>query len=294
MDGKVSPRLGIVILMIAATSFAANHVAARAAFDHGTTVAAAVVTRATTTALVLLLVMQLQRVAIVVPRAQVPRLLATGVMVAVQSYCLYSAIARIPAALALIVFQMSAMIYMLTVWAMGKEKAKPSALGPMLLALAGLALALDLRPEQLAVRWAELGEGILWALGAVASFVFVYYSNAFVLNGIDGRTRTCLMTAVTAVLMLVYGLTANAFSFPRDGTGWTGLVLLSVFYCIAMTMTFTVIPKVPSSTTVALNFEPIAALALAWLILGQSISLSQVVGCFMAVGAIAWMGGKKH
>src|SRR5687767_15655168 len=62
MQGKVTPAVGIVILMVAATSFAANHVSARIAFDHGASVAAGVVTRATGTALVLLLLMKVQGV----------------------------------------------------------------------------------------------------------------------------------------------------------------------------------------------------------------------------------------
>ena len=107
MQGKLTPAAGIVILMVAATSFAANHVSARVAFDHGASVAAGVLTRATGTALVLLLLMKLQGVAIAVPRALMPRLAGAGVLVAVQSYCLYSAVALIPAALALLVFQTS-------------------------------------------------------------------------------------------------------------------------------------------------------------------------------------------
>jgi drug/metabolite transporter (DMT)-like permease len=110
MQGKLTPAAGIVILMVAATSFAANHVSARVAFDHGASVAAGVLTRATGTALGLVLLMKLQGVAMVVPRALLPRLAGAGVLVAVQSYCLYSAVALIPAALALLVFQTSAML----------------------------------------------------------------------------------------------------------------------------------------------------------------------------------------
>src|SRR5262245_29898082 len=128
MDGKLSPATGIVILMVAATCFAANHVSARIAFDHGASVAAGVVTRATGTALVLLVLMKLQGVSLSVPRALLPRLAGAGLLVAIQSFCLYSAVARIPAALALLVFQTSAMLYLLLSWAMGKEKARASAL----------------------------------------------------------------------------------------------------------------------------------------------------------------------
>jgi drug/metabolite transporter (DMT)-like permease len=242
---------------------------------------------------VLLLLMKVQGVVIAVPRALMPRLAGAGVLVAVQSYCLYSAVALIPAALALLVFQTSAMLYLLLSWALGKEKPHAAALAPMLLALAGLALVLDIRPDELAARWREIGTGVCWAFAGAVSFAFVYYLNANALKALDGRLRTFCMTAVTAVVVLVGGAATDALVAPRDATGWLGLALLTVFYCIAMTTTFTVLPKVPAASTAALNFEPIALLALAWIVLGQAVTPLQIAGAFLTVGAIAWLGMAK-
>jgi drug/metabolite transporter (DMT)-like permease len=44
---------------------------------------------------------------------------------------------------------------------------------------------------------------------------------------------------------------------------------------------------------VALSFEPIALLGLAWLFLGQSVKPLQLVGAILTVGAIAWLGVAK-
>ena len=140
MSTTLSPRLGIVILLVAASCFAANHLSARIAFDHGASVAAAVVVRATATALFLFTLMKVQGVAIAVPKALRGRALLAGLLIASQSYCLYSAVALIPPALALLVFQTSPMLYVLLSWALGAEKPRLSALPPMLLGLAGLVL----------------------------------------------------------------------------------------------------------------------------------------------------------
>jgi drug/metabolite transporter (DMT)-like permease len=43
-----------------------------------------------------------------------------------------------------------------------------------------------------------------------------------------------------------------------------------------------------------LNFEPIAVLVLAWPILGQAVAPLQIVGAFVVVGAIVWMGTGKR
>ena len=81
------------------------------------------------------------------------------------------------------------------------------------------------------------------------------------LKPLDGRLRALVMTSVTAVLALAGGAATDALALPRDGTGWVGLALVTVFYCIALSLLFVVLPKLPPTSSVALNFEPIALLA---------------------------------
>lgn len=288
------PRLGIAALLGVGCAFAANHVSARIAFDHGASVAAGVAVRAAITALVLLALMRVQAVAPAVPRALRGWALGAGVLIATQSYCLYSAVALIPPALALLVFQTSPMLYVLLSWAMRKEAPRWGALAPMVLALAGLVLALDLGFDELEARWAEIGAGVLWAFASGASMTVVYYLNSHVLKPMDARVRTFAMTAVTAVLAIAGGTAAQAIVFPADATGWAGLASLTFFYCIAMISLFFVLPRVPSTSTAALNIEPIALLFLAWLLLGHTVSPLQTVGAFLTVGAIAWLGMSKR
>ena len=85
---KLPLRLGIAFLLGAAVSFAANHLCARIAFDHGASVAAAVAVRATSLALVLLLVMRLRGITLSIPRGLRGRALVAGILLASQSYCL--------------------------------------------------------------------------------------------------------------------------------------------------------------------------------------------------------------
>jgi drug/metabolite transporter (DMT)-like permease len=293
MDAKLAPRTGIVILLGVAVCFAANHIGARLAFDHGASVTSGVAVRATATTLILLALMRAQGVALAVPRELRGRMLLAGVLIASQSFCLYSAIAAIPPALALLVFQTSPMLYVLLTWSLGKEKPSWGAMPPMLLALAGIALALKLDPDRLGARWSEIGAGSAWAFASGASMTIVYYLNANALKPLDGRLRTCLMTAVTAVIVLVAGGATGSLLWPRDATGWTGLAVLAVFYLLAMLSLFFVLPRLPSTSTAALNFEPIALLFLAWIILGHTVTALQLVGAFLTVGAIAWLGLRK-
>jgi drug/metabolite transporter (DMT)-like permease len=203
-------------------------------------------------------------------------------------------VALIPPALALLVFQTSPMLYVLLTWALGKERPRWSALAPMLLALAGLALALNLRPEHLDADWAAIRTGVGWAFASGLSMTVVYYLNANALKPIDGRLRTFAMTAVTAILVIVAGAATGAHALPRDGAGWAGILLLAVFYCVAMISLFFVLPHLPSTSTAALNFEPIALLVLGWLVLGITVTPLQIVGALLTVSAIAWLGVSKR
>jgi drug/metabolite transporter (DMT)-like permease len=287
MEAKLSPGTAIVILLGVASAFASNHLCARIAFDHGASVATGVSVRATFTALFLFFMMRLQGVRIAIPRELRGATLVAGMLIATQSYTLYSAVAIIPPALALLVFQTSPMLYVLLTWALGKEAPRWSALPPMMLALVGLALALNVRAAD------HMAAGVAWAFASGLSMTVVYYLNANALKPLDGRLRTFAMTAVTAVLVIVLAGAAGAQALPRDGAGWTGLALLAVFYCIAMMLLFYVLPRVPATSTAALNFEPIALLVLTWLLLDHTLSPLQIVGAFLTVGAIAWLGVRK-
>ena len=287
MDSKLAPGSSVVILLGVACAFASNHLCARIAFDHGASVATAVSVRATFTALLLFFLMRVQGVRIAIPRELRWPTLVAGILIATQSYSLYSAVALIPPALALLVFQTSPMLYVLLTWALGKEAPRWSALAPMALALVGLAAALNVRTGD------SMAAGVAWAFLSGLSMTVVYYLNANALKSLDGRLRTFAMTAVTAVLVVVGASAAGAQAAPRDGAGWTGLVLLAVFYCIAMMSLFYMLPRVPSTSTGALNFEPIALIALTWIFLGHTITATQLVGALITVGAIAWLGVKK-
>ena len=242
-----------------------------------------------------LALLHIQKVPLAMPGATLARALFSGLLVAVQSFCLYSAVARIPVALALLVFSIFAVLYVLLSWALGRETPSFRALAIMPVALLGLALALDLRIGALGGRWADIGSGVMFAFAAACSFTLVMYFNVHWLKAVDGRARTFIAMAVTALVVLTVGAGANRLSLPADARGWVGLALLALFYGVAITTLFIVLPRLQgAATTVALNFEPIAILLLAWVFLDQTVAPMQIAGAFLVVGAIAWLGAAKR
>ncbi|MGH8764084.1 MAG: DMT family transporter [Burkholderiales bacterium] len=297
MSAKPIPRwAGVVLMMLIATTFGSNHIAARFAFDHGTNVTTAVAFRSAGTALFVLALLLFNGISLRVQKQTFVRALQVGLLLSVQSYCLYSAVAIIPVALALLAFNTHPMALSLLSWASGGERPARRMLVAMPVALAGLALALDVwgRSGDFAGRWAEIGAGVLWATGASLSFAGAMLLTANTLGGMDGRLRSLLTMSVVAVVAIAGGAATGDFVLPADRTGWIALAALTVLYGTAITSLFVVLPKLGAVNNMAiLNFEPIVVLGIAWLLLDQSVVSLQVFGAFVVIGAIMWMGNAK-
>ena len=277
----------------------ANHVAARFAFANGVDVTTAVALRSTVTTLV---------VGFIIWRAQVPRtlsfkhpfaLLAIGLLIAIQSYCLYSAVSKLPVALALLGFNTYPL--WITLWArvIYRHRPEPAVLRAMPIMLLGLALALDVlgAASGLGARaqWEVIGEGVVYALVAAATFGLAMVLTQHEAGDLDGRIRTFSTMATVALLAwLVIGW-ETGLHLPNAPQGWWGLGMLSFLYGTGFTIMFTVLPKVGVvGNSAIMNVEPIFALILAWLLLGQSIAAIQVVGGLVVVATVMYLGLRKR
>lgn len=297
MTATTLPRwLGVSLLLLIAVTFAANHVAARLAFDHGANVATAVAVRSLGTAVFVLLLLRQAGVTLRMPLPTFGRAVAIGLLVSVQSLCLYSAVARIPVALALLAFNTFPLMLGLISWTAGGERPSRRAFVAMPIALAGLALALDVaglaRPAAggAAIGAGTMSAGVAFALGAAATFAAALFLTTRWLGTTDGRLRTLVLMVVVAIVAIAGGAIGGRFDWPRDGTGWFALGLLTALYGSAITALFVLLPRLGAVNNAAvMNFEPIAALLLGWIVLDQRVASIQVVGAFVVIGAIVML-----
>jgi len=289
--------LGILIMLLISCIMGANHIAARIAFDHGVNVTTAVTMRSGGTAIAVLALLLLFRVPLRLPAPALRRALLIGVLLAVQGYCLYSAVARIPVVLALLALNIYPMLLTLITWAAGGARPTPLALGAMAVGLFGLALALDItgRSGDIAGRWQEIGVGLSYALTAALSFSVAMFLSGRWLKDVDGRLRSCLAMATVAVIVGTAGVLSGSLAAPTDTPGWIGLTLLTLFYGSGITAMFIVLPRIAiTSDTGALSFEPIAALFMGWFLLGQGLSPLQGLGAVIVIAAIIVLGTAKR
>ena len=285
-------------LLLIAFMMGANHVAARLAFNHGLDVATAVSFRSAVTAAVVTLLMLWQGVSLRLSVRHKKALPVIGLLVGVQSLCLYSSVARLPVALALLAFNTYPLWTALWARVVYGHRPEPRVLRAMPVMLLGLALALDVLGAAsglgAAVHWGQIGVGVAFALAAAATFGMALVLTQHEAADLDGRLRTACTMALVAVIALAGVSAQGGFHLPHDKLGWLGLAALTFLYGTAFTIMFTVLPKLGVvGNSAIMNIEPIFALALAWAILGQSIAAIQVAGGLVVVATVMCLGLRR-
>ena len=286
-------------LLLIALLMGANHVAARLAFNHGVDVATAVVFRSSITALVDGGLLVVQGVPMRLSAKHRRALPAIGVLIAVQSLCLYSSVARLPVALALLAFNTYPLWTALWARLVYGHRPERRVLLAMPVMLAGLALALDVFGAAsglgAAGQWSRIGAGVAFALAAAATFGIALVFTQHEAGDLDGRLRTASTMGQVALLALLGVAVQGGFHVPNASAGWWGLVGLTLLYGTGFTILFTVLPRLGVvGNSAIMNVEPIFALVLAWAVLGQSVAPSQVAGGLVVVATVMWLGLRRR
>lgn len=285
-------------LLLIAFMMGANHVAARLAFDSGVSVATAVAFRSCVTALVVGLILLAYRVPLSLQARHRKALPLIGLLVGVQSLCLYASVARLPVALALLAFNTYPLWTALWARVVYGQRAAPRVLRAMPVMLIGLALALDVFGAASGLgasgHWSRIGVGVGFALAAAATFGMALVVTQHETADLDGRLRTTTTMAIVAVMALIATSFQGGLALPQVPMGWVGLLGLTFLYGTAFTIMFTVLPRLGVvGNSAIMNIEPIFALVLAWAVLGQSIALVQVAGGLVVVATVMWLGLRK-
>ena len=300
MSATPFPRhIAALILATLACSFAGNHIAARIAFDHDTGLLMAMLCRSGGTLLVLAALVLWQRDSLRLSRAIWSWQLILGLLIAVQSFCIYSAVARIPVGLALLVVNLSPILLALLTWALGGAAPSGRAAMIMGLILFGLVLVLDVPARlsgeaQLDARWVE---GVLFSLTAAGVFAVALWITEHRLSVMPGRVRSMLTMAVVfsaSALAGASGALPGGLGLPNATAGWIALACLVLLYGTAFSMLFILMPRLDIARNApVMNMEPVAGMLLGWLVLGQLLGPLQVLGGLIVVGGIVLLAYRR-
>ncbi|MEZ2720043.1 EamA family transporter [Paenalcaligenes hominis] len=277
--------------MCLGSGFAANHVSARVAFDAGTGLLAAILFRAGLSFITLLWYLIWTKHSLHLPKKLAKWQLTLGVLICLQSLCIFSAVARIPVAIALLVANTFPILLAFLTWALGGPKPSRHSLIIMGVIFFGLIWVLDLptwwiQSTTLDKNWYA---GLSFALGAACCFSFALWITEHKLGLVSGPVRSLYTIAIVLFIIVILALSGtveNSTQLPHNQKGWVALILLGVLYTLSFIGLFVFAPKLNMATnSPAMNIEPVTSLFLAWIVLDQTFSLNQLFG-----GAIVLFG----
>lgn len=284
--------IAILMLLGVGCTFASAHIAARIAFDHDTGLLTAVIFRSGLSLTLLGIIALWSRQSLLISWRLSPWQLALGLMIAIQSISIYSAVSRIPVGIALLVVNTFPAQLALITWGLGGKPPTRKTAMLMGIILIGLLLALDI-PSLLQTDVDNLQQwiiGVGFALLAAFVFAIGLWITEHKLKAIKGSARsfyTMLTVLITTLIAGQLGIMPDEMSLPSSGLGWGMLLLLSSLYAIGFITLFMLAPRLNlSQNAPAMNIEPIASLALGWMILGQQLNLMQIIGGAMVVSCI--------
>lgn len=291
--------IAVLILALLACSFAGNHVAARIAFDHNAGLLLAILCRSGVTILALIPLVIWRRESLRFKPQDWGWQLLMGLLIAIQSFCIYSAVARIPIALTLLVVNLAPILLALLTWVLGGSRPTRRASLLMGLILFGLMLALDL-PSRLSDPSkidANFIEGMLFSLTAAAAFACALWITDNRLGNMSGLVRSMLTLSVVfsaTAIAGVAGLVPDGMSLPTAPAGWIALGSLAVLYGTAFSVLFTLITRLDIARNApVMNMEPVAGLIFGWLILDQFLGGIQIAGGLIVVSGIVMLAYTK-
>jgi drug/metabolite transporter (DMT)-like permease len=282
---------GYIVVIIAALAFAGNNVFAVLSYEGGTTPLTLITFRMVFTLIALIILMKVTHVAIPLPSRERNAAFGLGMLNGVMAFCLMSAFDHIDVGLAILVFYLYPVFTGLGAWLTRQETLNRGIIIGLVGSFGGLALALEVTGEVGNI------QGIALAGGAAILMTCVILLSARVLQTDNARSVTLHMHVSASLLFVVISVIAGEISLPGTTGGWVGFIGVPLFYTIAVATFFAGIAMIGGvRTSLVMNLEPVASIALGFLLLGQVLSPRQLLGAAIVIASVTtvkWLSGRR-
>lgn len=204
-----------------------------------------------------------------------------GVLFSVLIFCLFKAIEANDVPTAVLTYFVYPLLTGLVAAATGLERLRWQGVLCALAAFTGLAIMIGAHPAGLA-----LG-GIAFAIGAACCRTGVLIFTRAFLVGADARLTTWYSVMAQLVIFAAVSLLTQTWQPPQTGGGWIALIALSFVTTVAILFVFVSTIRIgPFRTALLTNFEPMIAMALSAIALGEVITPLQGVGSGTMLAAL--------
>ncbi|MCK6577409.1 MAG: DMT family transporter [Anaerolineae bacterium] len=225
-----------------------------------------------------------QRQSLALPRLSLRALLIMGAMMAAAALAGFYGLERLPSATYLVLFYTYPMMTALIEAVMG-ERLPRAAWVALVLTLIGVAFAAPDFSEGL--RGENLSGVIIAFVNALVIAVYYIVSSRSLRHIDDTIGSTAMILSATLAAVLVVGLVMG-IAAPPTPIAWLVVTLLAIIgTVIPVFMLTNGIPKLGAAQAgIVGSIEPMQASILAWIFLGEAMTLNQWIGGVVIVAAI--------
>jgi drug/metabolite transporter (DMT)-like permease len=274
-------RVGIIVALAAAAGFALANTSASVAYQGGSNPLTVAAIRFLVPTAALIIWLRLSNVSLALPRRDAIAAAFLGVVTALYTWALLRSFSSIPFALAVLIFYLFPLMAAVIVAGFGWEKFSWKTGAAIVVALAGLALALDVRGGSLNA------EGVALALSAAIGLAIVVAVSSRIFRKGDARPLTLYMAAVASVVLLTLCAVSGDFALPHTTAGWIGFVAAASLYGFAMIAFFIAITIIGPVRTSLLSYaDALISAALGVVVLGQALTMLQIGGIALVILAL--------
>ena len=132
--------------------------------------------------------------------------------------------------------------------------------------------------------------GILFGLGAAVFYATVILLNKFIKN-VEGIHRTFLQFLAAIVILVPYVLLTGGVTLgSMDALGWGNLLIVGIVHTgVTYCLYFSSLKELPGQKAAILSYiDPLVAVVISVTVLGETMTLWQVVGGILILGFTLW------
>jgi probable blue pigment (indigoidine) exporter len=207
--------------------------------------------------------------------------LGAGVLFAALIFCLFKALEANDVPTAVLTYFVYPLLTGFAASATGLERLRWQGAACALVAFFGLALMIGAHPAGLVLA------GVIYALGAACCRTAVLIVTRAFLVDADARLTTWYSVVAQVAIFVAVSLATQTWQPPQSGGGWAVLVAMSLATTAGILFVFVSTIRIgPFRTALLMNVEPLTAMVLSALALGEAITPLQALGSGVMLAAL--------
>ena len=273
--------VGVTIALAAAAAFALANASASVAYHGGSNALTVAATRFIVPAVALVAWMRISGIPLRLTKRDALAAASLGVVTALYNWAILRSFGSIPFALAVLILYLFPLMAAAIVAGLGWEKLASRTIVAVVVAFAGLALALNVRDSNLNL------EGVALAIFAAFGLAVVVAVSGRIFRKVDARPVTLYMAATACALLLMLCAASGAFTLPNTASGWVGFGVAAVLYGFAMIGFFIAVSIIGPVRASLLSYaDAIISAGLGVVVLGQALLPVQILGIAIVIFAL--------